>query len=467
MALKAIIRRPIMMLTLVSAVAGLSSCNLWSEDKSSITPLASSTAATSGSGTSAPSTSASSQASAKVNLNVWAGGQWTGNDLANLKTFIEWYNAQEDAKSKITLTAKTEFETQLSSAIQIGRQPNIAIFDRFNVPTYVDQDYLAPIDDLISRDNISSSLFQSQAYNEMHYKEKQYGLPMDLDIWGIYVNDELFKKYSTTKTPSEGIVTWDDLEAAAKACVVTANGNISIGGYSSQDMYEHYFKYMVSTGASFLGSDGYPDYSSQAAKDVINFSKQIYDDNLSNGSTSSKEAFKNGKLAMLNGPVYYSSYFKEYAPDLKYTFIPQPKYKTDTGKQGGMIGGFGLVMPQAQGKYDTDDWKAQETYAWDFMKYWLTSEKVQLQWSQISNTLPALKSIYSSEWVQNTQVLKSAASYADNYECRPQVPGFLYIQLNVYDNYLKEYIQNGSMTLDALCDKLYTESKKIIDTYKA
>lgn len=403
----------------------------------------------------------------KKTITMWAGGQWTSTDGENLKEFITEYNGSHDLQ--VELTIKTEFETQFASAITVGRQPDLVVWDRWNTPTYQQQGFLYPIDDLIAQDSIDTSMFQTQAYKELSYEGHQYGLPLDLDIWGIYVNNDILNTYNTANADNQAVLpsTWDELLDTAKKLTKTSDGTIAQAGYSSRDMYEHYFKFMVSTGTSFLGEDGYPDYTTDAAKKTIEYFKTIYNANVSNDGNSGKEDFKNGRLAMINQPVYFSSYLKENAPDLNYTFIPQPAMSKTEGKQGGMIGGFGFALPNPLEKNQTDSWKSKQKLAWSFMKEWLTSEEMQLSWSKKSNTLPALKSVYSTDWVQSTPVLKAAASYIDNYECRPSLPGFYYVQVNVYDDYLKSWIKgDSSLTEEALLLKLDSETRRVVDSYK-
>jgi len=202
---------------------------------------------------------------------MWAGGQWTSTDGENLKEFITEYNGSHDLQ--VELTIKTEFETQFASAITVGRQPDLVVWDRWNTPTYQQQGFLYPIDDLIAQDSIDTTIFQTQAYKELSYEGHQYGLPLDLDIWGIYVNNDILNTYNTANADNQAVLpsTWDELLDTAKKLTKTSDGTIAQAGYSSRDMYEHYFKFMVSTGTSFLGTDGYPDYTTDAAKKTIEY----------------------------------------------------------------------------------------------------------------------------------------------------------------------------------------------------
>ena len=376
-------------------------------------------------------------------LTMWAGGQWVQHDAENLKSFIQDYNSKHDIK--INLTIKSEFETSLASAILVGKQPDLVIWDRFNTPTYAGEDYLTTIDDFIERDQIDTTMFQEQAYGELSYKGHQYGLPLDLDIWGVYVNMDLIDKAENKNALKARLTenwTWDDLKDVAKAVAKKTSSGFNPAGYSADDLHEHFFKFIASTGSDF-GANGEINYDTPEVRAVLNYFKNFGASDVCNSDYNGKDAFKNNRLVMLNQPVYFSSYLKKYAPNLNYKFLPQPRYTGGNGKNGGMIGGFGIALPNAIEKYQTDAWKERREKAWTFMKSWICDEEVALEWSKVSNTLPALKSLYSNEWIQNTEVLKAAASYASQYETRPSVPGFLNIQINVYNKYVKEWYKGA------------------------
>ena len=118
--------------------------------------------------------------SKKEVITLWAGGQWVQHDAENLKKFIDGYNSKHD-NIEVKVTIKSEFETALASALLVNKQPDVVIWDRFNTPTYAVEGYLTSIDDMMLRDGITADLFQEQAYNELNYDNKQYGIPLDLE----------------------------------------------------------------------------------------------------------------------------------------------------------------------------------------------------------------------------------------------------------------------------------------------
>lgn len=397
----------------------------------------------------------------KTTLTLWAGGQWVQHDAENLKTFINSYNSTHETQIKLTI--KAEFESSLASALLVGKQPDLVIWDRFNTPTYAAEEYLISIDEFIERDGIDANAFQSQAYDELTYQDKQYGLPLDLDIWGIYVNMDLIPESYVSLVKEDW--TWEDLKTIAHGATNKNSAGFNPAGYSADDLHEHFFKYLVSTGLN-VGENGRIEYDNEETRAVLNYFKDFGAGDVCNNNYNGKDAFKNGRLAMLNQPVYFSSYLKTYAPDINYKFLPQPRYSGENGKNGGMIGGFGLAIPNPISKYRTEEWEAKKEEAWSFMKSWVYDEDTALEWSKTSNTLPALTSLYSNEWIQSIEVLKSASSYADNYDTRPSIPGFVNIQINVYNKYVQEYYKGVyEGTIDQLIEELQVETDKIISRY--
>ena len=61
-------------------------------------------------------------------IEMWAGGQWTGDDLQNLREFINDFNADNELGFTIKLTPKAELEVSLSAALATGNAPDLLVF---------------------------------------------------------------------------------------------------------------------------------------------------------------------------------------------------------------------------------------------------------------------------------------------------------------------------------------------------
>ncbi len=394
-------------------------------------------------------------------LTLWAGGQWTGTDLQNLKSFIEEYNKSNDIGVTVKVVAKSDMESALSTAVRNNKVPDILIWDRFNTPTYSKVDALMDISEYITRDNVDLSLFNDAAMSELYYDDKYYGLPLDLDVWGLYINTDMVDDYNA-ENPSSPIVlndnwTWDDLYDIARKLTVYQGGQMKVAGYSGHVMHQHYFKYLCSTDETFLTASGQPNFNTQEARDILTFFQKIGSRNSGiweNGLVE-KSNFTSGQLAIIDQSLYFTDYIERYNANMNYKFMPQPRYSVNgvvqTGAvNGGMLGGFGIAFPKPAEKFRTDDFYAKFEKAWEFAKDWLLDEEIQSNWSETTGTLPALKSLCSPEKLQSNTILSRAATFLPNYKIRPQIPSYLTMQTQVIDNHIKAFTEGTASLEDTI-----------------
>jgi ABC-type sugar transport system, periplasmic component len=396
---------------------------------------------------------------------IWAGGQWTGTDLQNLKEFVREYNESNELGVTVEVVAKSDMETTLVTAVKNNKVPDILIWDRFNTPTTAEKGALLDITEYIKRDNIDTTLFNDDAMGELMYDGKCYGLPLDLDVWGTYVNMDLVDKYNAAH-PDDKIVlndnwTWDDLYTTAQKLTVVENGTMKVAGYTGHVMHQHFFKYLCSTSQAFLTPEGVPNFNTQQARDVLKFFKKVggKDNGIWTGGIVEKDNFRAGQVAIIDQSLYFTDYIERYSKTLNYKFMPQPRYSVNGVVQegavnGGMLGGFGLAFPKPVDRYINDDFYAKFEKAWSFAQDWLLNEDMQIKWSEKTGTLPALKSLYTSDTVLENETLRRAASFVDDYSVRPQIPGYFTIQTQVFDNYIKAYVESDQDTLETTINSL-------------
>ncbi len=408
-------------------------------------------------------------------IKMWVGGnEWSGRNLQNLQKFMDKYNAVKPDGFKVTLSRKDDLEKSFQTSLTNGKQPDVMLWDRFNTATNCIKGYLYPVDDLIARDSVDITAFYAPAMKEMTYDNATYGLPVDVDVWGTYVNMDYVQKYDTAN-PDKAIAdkltaswTWDDLLVSAKALKTVATA-----GYSSGDQDQHLFKYYVSTGhgdeyllpdtASGVKGKFVTNFDNDQTKAILNFFKDMSAANV--GGKQEDDSFTSAQLAMVNKPLYYNNQIKMSSKVKNYKFLPQPRPSSATiegGVNGGMIGGYGIAYPAPQSKFKTKAWEARHEAAWKFTK-WLCAEKENmLQWSNDIGSLPAFnEALNAAECVAGNQVLTDAHAYiqatdgAGNlvYMTRPQVPNFLTLQTDVINSTVKKYL-SGSLSLSGCISEL-------------
>ena len=436
------------LLMLVSAVAGLSACNTRGDD-------------------------GVDEQGNVTQIIMWVGGsEWSGQNLRNLQAFMDAYNEAKPDGFEVKLERKDDLEKAFQTARTQGKQPDLMLWDRFNTATNVVSDYLYPVTELIERDKVDTSVFYGPAMQEMIYGEETYGLPVDIDVWGTYVNMDFVEEYDKAHPDSkieplfDADWTWDDLLTAAKALKTVAEA-----GYSAGDQYEHLFKYYVSTGhgEEFLlladeSTGRYrTNFDNQWTRDILTFFKEVSNANV--GGKQETTSFVSSILAMVNNPLYYNNYIKSDGRITNYKFLPQPRQSEMQGVNGGMIGGYGLAFPKPDEKYQTRAWEARHEAAWKFTKWLCLDKGNMLSWSKQIGSLPALtEAMNDPSCVEGNQVLQDARTYVTKtdaegnyiYITRPQVPNFLTLQTDVINTQVQRFL-SGALSIDDYIKQL-TES---------
>lgn len=403
---------------------------------------------------------------------IWAGGQWTGSDADNLKAFEKWYNKNNTIGLTIEIKPQTDFEKTFSAAIADGTGPDMMVWDRFNTPTYASTLNLEPLTDLIERDGIDASKFNATAYQEMGYNGEQYGLPLDLDLWGIYVNMDIVDAYNNAN-PSSKITcfwqedgttpkydwSWDDVLDTGKKLkdfeYELRGKKIKVAnGYDGKNVNEFFIHNYYSTGADFL-VDGKASCNNEQGIATLQY---LYELRRTGSDAYNEEmGFIGGYTAMYMRPTYFTSYLSLYGGNMNVRFMPQPKSTVEGGKNRGVMGGYGMAIPCPIYESDrTDAWLKKKERCWDFMKDWLYNEEYMRKWAEMSKTIPALTSTHTSTEVQSNTMLKDLIPFAADYTIRPGVPGWTAVQVNVFNTYVSTFVKGNKNDLNTIKDALKT-----------
>lgn len=396
---------------------------------------------------------------------LWAGGQWTGNDATNLTKFIDWYNKNNTLGVTVTLKIQADFEQTFSGALNTNNGPDLMIWDRFNTPSYAMAQTLLPVDDKIEASNIDKSLYNQTAYNEMSYQGVQYGLPLDLDMWGIYVNMDIVNAYNDANPSSKITCLWnedgsDKLDWTWEECLdvaqklqgfsYTKNGStVTVkSGIDGRNMNEFFYHYYVSTGKEFLGENGLSNINNDYGKAELEMFKKLYA--TCDAGYITEGAFFQGQLAMFHRPTYFVSSLETRAKTLNVRFMPQPKYSGEGGVNRGVLGGYGIAIPLPKESMRTEDWSKKVDRCWEFIVDWLYNEEYMNKWAEISKTVPALLSTHEGDAVKQNTVLLPAIPYSNIYTTRPGIPGWRDIQVNAFNAKVPECCSGKNTVADTL-----------------
>lgn len=407
-------------------------------------------------------------------LTIWAPDQYAGSAVkTRFQGFLNKFNATDEMK-ELGVTLKFSAMTQLPSTLKTAclsgptKMPDIVIWDRFSTPS--NTNYLLSMDDLISKDNIDKTKFLSEAYNELAVNGVQYGLPLDADPWGIYVNMDLVSAYNATaaegdKIDVDNLDTWTELLSAAEKLTVKDGNTVTRSGLNTTSADGQFFSFIFTgTGELINTKDGSDTYGDTVMKpgstgeflndgqslrvyDTLAFFKELYKKNLCNTGHGGTDAFGNGYCAMTYGSIYFPQELSGYS--LKnYKMIPYPardrtyiagenkpqvlnaseadKFGMQNGQVGGMLGGYGLAIPQPTSKsMRTEEWQKHVDKAWEVIKLWLMNDEMQELYFTENQSITCRSDLWTNTYyTENTGVIGDILPYLQYYKMRPSVAGY-------------------------------------------
>lgn len=427
-------------------------------------------------------------------LTIWAPDQYAGAQVkSKFQAYLDKFNETEEIKAlKVNLrfSPLTQLPTSLKTACMSGptKMPDIVIWDRFATPS--NTSYLLAMDDLIAKDGVDTSLFLDEAYNELTVNGKQYGLPLDADPWGIYVNTDIVDAYNSTAAEADKIDladmdTWTKVLNAAEKLTERNGSTVTRSGLNTTSADGQFFSFVytgtgelietdkasssygdtvMAEGAAGLMNDG----ESLRVYDSLAFFNELYKKNLCNTGHGGTDAFGNGLCAMTYGSIYFPQELSAYS--LKnYKMLPYPardrtylggedkpevlaaededKFGMQNGRVGGMLGGYGLAIPQpVNAAMRTEAWQKHVDKAWEVIKLWLMNDEMNELYFTENEAITCREDLWTNSFYERDGVIKDILPYLSYYKMRPSVAGYETFESSVVRSEIQA-LREGSQTV--------------------
>lgn len=375
-------------------------------------------------------------------LVVWSDATYWGGE--NEKIIINMLNEYtKETGIKVEYVAQLDLATKMNAAPLGGESPDVLIWDRWQTKTYIEQNMLVCLDNYISEDGINTDDYQQVALKEMCDNEMVYGMPLDIDAWGYWVNKTALIEANITEVDHNGNTvaklpkTWDELrDAAKKTTKYDSSGNIIRNGLNL-DCSGSFFSYIQTAGGKMFNDDqsqvAFNDEHGFAVLkywyEMIHTDKVFNKDIMDLGGTD--DPFAQGRVviqinSLLNGNALYRSIVGD---KFDYEFIPFPmgpstEFATANNlagtNTGGLMGGYGLTIPRTT-KYPD--------HAWDLIKWWVTDNATK--WAEISGLIPAKLTIISDPKLKDIPNVRNVIDILPYIKARPDVPGYPSIESGI------------------------------------
>ncbi|GFZ96661.1 sugar ABC transporter substrate-binding protein [Paenibacillus marchantiophytorum] len=164
-----------------------------------------------------PAASGSAQPSGPINIDYWGG--WTGPDLETMKGLVGKFNA-EQKKIHVEFTSMqwTPLFTKFLTEMKGGQPPDVLAMHPFEIGQFAEMGVLDA--EALESTKLTKADYSDFAWGGTMYKGKQYAVPLDVHMHGLFFNKEMLEKAGVAAAPKTG----DELIAFAQKLTLDKNG---------------------------------------------------------------------------------------------------------------------------------------------------------------------------------------------------------------------------------------------------
>lgn len=260
-----------------------------------------------------PSASAAAPAAGAVTIKFYGG--WTGPDVDTMRAIVQQYMTDhKNVNIQFESQQWTPLFTKLLADISAGTAPDILAIRPMDMGQFIEQGIMD--DKMASSITYDKAKFSEAANAGTMYKGKQYAIPLDQHMHGVYYNKDAFQKAGITSAPKTG----DEFVAAAQKLTIDKNGkNVTDSAFDKDNVTQYGVGFNVNHHVGFqmsalINQQGEVPFTQDMKKVPFSDDKAIkalqwvqdlvYKHKVTPvGEKSPIDDFKAGKIAMLiDGP---------------------------------------------------------------------------------------------------------------------------------------------------------------------
>lgn len=265
----------------------------------------------------------------RVHILYWE--KWVGSEYEGIRKAVDSFNKSQD-RIFVDLLSVSDIGNKTMFATSAGMPPDVAGLWGENVPQYVDDHAVEPLDRYCAEYGVKASDFIPVYWGMCNYRGHTYGLPSTPTAFALQYNEGLVRKAGLD--PDKPPKTIEELDAMSDKIVTRKDGRLDVAGFLPSEpgwsmwIYPSYFGGGLYDGADRLTADR-PE-NVRAFEWVQSYPKRLGPLELNNfqkgfgGFDTPKNAFVAEQVAMELHGVWLHMYRRRFAPNLKMKVAPFP-----------------------------------------------------------------------------------------------------------------------------------------------
>lgn len=265
---------------------------------------------------------------AKGPTEIWFNTLFHGGDAKAMEMLVEEFNrSHSDVQIDLTQGSWTEYNAQMNNAVLAGEAPQLGIILNFSMPAM--SPALTPLSDspvgnLLAEYGLGREDYVDYIWDIANVDGKQYGIPLDNTMLGIYYNKDLFKKVGLD--PERPPTTLREFEDAANKLKAAGYYAFHPGAYGAARWYRRmWMVYMWQMGGELLNdSMTAAAFNNKAGIDALKYLTSTITNGWNIVGSNGATQFDAGNLGMMvNGTWHYLDMADV---DFEWGFMGMPKF---------------------------------------------------------------------------------------------------------------------------------------------
>jgi len=367
-----------------------------------------------------------------VELSFW--NPFTGGDGPTMQKIVDAFNAAHDTISvRTTSLAADDLYAKLLPAVGSAQGPHVSIIHLDQLPTFALRGTLLPLDDVVDGLGITEQDFIPNAFGQAVYRDRRWGLPLDLFSSAQFWNTDLYAA-AGIPGPVSDAASFEEAMTALQGIGVEAPLRVAPGNW------QLYVSLLAQFGGTLFDESGErATFGSEAGVEALAWMRSVVDRGFSPaGTTDTRAPLKNGSAALVSDLPAFVPDLQDTAPDLPWDLAPLPAVG---GSPGSFANSHHLCLTQRSQEDANTAHAATEFIGW--------VSRNSVTWAEAGNIPANAAARDDPAFASTRQVALAGDDALDDLVFLPLIPNSRDIAANSYQRAVSEVVIGASSPADA------------------